>query len=69
MDAIKYVRENAATLGVGPERIILWAISAGGIFLSEPLRERPTFMNSMVIYYAVLYLQTQPRFSTIFGDR
>lgn len=57
MDAIKYVRENAATLGVDPERIVLWAISAGGIFLSHPLREHPAFISCMVAYYAQLDLR------------
>src|SRR6266404_4405422 len=59
MDAIKYVREHAAELGVDPERIVLWAISAGGIFLSQPLRDRPSFLSSIVAYYAELDLQNE----------
>jgi acetyl esterase/lipase len=59
MDAIKYVREHAATLGVDTERIILWAISAGGIFLSQPLRDHPSFLTSIVAYYAELDLQNE----------
>ena len=61
MDAIKYVRANAATLGVDPERIILWAISAGGIFLSEPLRDRPAYVSAVVGYYVQLDLRTERR--------
>jgi len=57
MDAIKYVRANAATLGVDPDRIILWAISAGGIFLSEPLRDRPAYISALVGYYVELDLR------------
>ena len=57
MDAIKYVRANAATLGVDSERIILWAISAGGIFLSEPLRDRPAYIAALVGYYVELDLR------------
>jgi dipeptidyl aminopeptidase/acylaminoacyl peptidase len=57
MDAIKYVRDNAATLGVDPERIVLWAISAGGIFLSQPLRDRPAFITGLIAYYAQLDLR------------
>ena len=56
-DAIKYVRANAATLGVDPERIILWAISAGGIFLSGPLRDRPSYVRAIVGYYVELDLR------------
>ncbi len=59
MDAIKYVREHAATLGVDPDMIILWAISAGGIFLSQPLRDRPSYLSSIVAYYAELDLQNE----------
>lgn len=61
MDAIKYVRANAATLGVDPERIILWAISAGGIFLSEPLRDRPAYVSALVGYYVQLDLRNARR--------
>jgi len=61
MDAIEYVRTNAATLGVDPEKIVLWAISAGGIFLSEPLRERPAYIRALVGYYAQLDLRNARR--------
>jgi acetyl esterase/lipase len=61
MDAIKYVRANAARLGVDPERIILWAISAGGIFLSEPLRDRPAYVKALVGYYVQLDLRNARR--------
>ena len=57
MDAIKYVRDNAASLGVDSERIVLWAVSAGGIFLSQPLRERPSYMRAIVGYYVELDLR------------
>ena len=57
MDAVKYVRANAAMLGVDPERIILWAISAGGIFLSEPLRARPAYVTALIGYYVELDLR------------
>jgi acetyl esterase/lipase len=59
MDAIGFVRDHAESLGVDPERIVLWAISAGGIFLSQPLRDRPTFISCLVAYYTELDLQNQ----------
>lgn len=59
MDAIKYVREHASTLGVDPERIILWAISAGGIFLSQPLRDRPAYLSAVVAYYGELDIRAE----------
>jgi len=59
MDAVKYVRDNAATFGVDPERIVLWTVSAGGIFLSQPLQERPSYLKSIVAYYSQLDLQNE----------
>jgi acetyl esterase/lipase len=61
MDLISYVRHNAEALGVDKEHIILWAVSAGGIFLSQPLRERPPYIRCLVAYYAELDLQNERR--------
>ena len=55
--AITYVRENAARFGADPDRVVLWAVSAGGIFFSEPLRDRPKFIRALVGYYPELNLQ------------
>lgn len=59
MDAIKYVRDQAATLTVDPDRIVLWTVSAGGIFLSRPLQERPPYLKSIIAYYSQMDLQTE----------
>jgi len=56
-DLIAYVRNNADTLGVDKDRIVLWAVSAGGIFLSQPLGELPPYIRCLVAYYPVLDLQ------------
>jgi acetyl esterase/lipase len=61
MDAIAYVRNNADTLGVDKDRIVLWAFSAGGIFLSQPLREMPAYLRGIVAYYAILDMQGSPQ--------
>lgn len=59
MDLIAYVREHADGLGVDRDRVVLWAVSAGGIFLSQPLRDRPPYIKCLVGYYAELDLQNQ----------
>ncbi len=61
MDLIAYVRDNAESLGVDKDRIILWALSAGGIFLSRPLQQSPPYIRSIVAYYSELDLQNQRR--------
>jgi acetyl esterase/lipase len=57
-DAIAYLRDNAESLGVDKDRIILWAVSAGGLFLSQSLRDAPPYIRCIVSYYAVLDLHT-----------
>jgi acetyl esterase/lipase len=59
MDLIAYVRHHSAELGVDKDRIVLWAVSAGGIFLSQPLRDRPSYIRCLVGYYAELDLQDE----------
>ena len=59
-DLVVHVRTNAASLGVDPERLALWAFSGGGPFLSAALRERPGWLRAVVAYYAVLDLQQPP---------
>lgn len=56
-DLIAYVRNNADSLGLDKDRITLWAVSAGGIFLSQPLNELPSYIRCIVAYYSVLDLQ------------
>jgi acetyl esterase/lipase len=57
LDAIAYVRAHADELGVDRERLVLWSVSAGGIFLSRPLRDAPPHMRCVVAYYSELDLQ------------
>jgi acetyl esterase/lipase len=59
MDLIIYIRQHAVELGVDRDRIVLWAVSAGGIFLSQPLRDRPPYIKCLVGYYAELDLQNE----------
>ncbi len=55
-DAVEYVRTNAASLGVDPGRLALWAFSGGGPLLAPTLRERPNWLRALVAYYAALDL-------------
>jgi acetyl esterase/lipase len=59
-DLVAHVRANAASLGLDPERLALWAFSGGGPLLSAGLRERPGWLRAVVAYYAVLDLQQPP---------
>lgn len=59
MDLIAYVRNNSESLGVDKGRIILWAISAGGVLLSQPLRDGPPYISCLVAYYAEFDLQNE----------
>ncbi len=55
-DAIAYVRENADSLGVDSDRIVLWAFSGGGPLLSLAIRDPQPSIRCMVSYYALLDL-------------
>lgn len=56
-DLIAYLRDNAQTLGVDKDRIVLWAASAGGLFLSQTLRDAPPYVRCLVSFYGELDLQ------------
>jgi acetyl esterase/lipase len=53
-DLVAYLRANAATLGIDPDRITLWAFSGGGVFLSSALRDAPPYVRCLIAYYAAL---------------
>ena len=50
-DLITHVRNSAEPLGVDKDRIILWAVSAGGVFLGHPLRDAQPYIRCIVGYY------------------
>jgi acetyl esterase/lipase len=56
-ELITHVRDNADSLGVDKNRIILWAVSAGGVFLGHPLRDAQPYIRCIVGYYPQLDLQ------------
>jgi tetratricopeptide (TPR) repeat protein len=53
-EAIRFVRANAASYHVDPDRIALWVFSGGGPHLSIGLRGQMTFVRCLVSYYAIL---------------
>lgn len=55
-ELIRFVRTNAASFHIDPERIALWAFSGGGPHLSLGLRGDRTFLRCLVSYYAALDL-------------
>jgi len=55
-DAIAYARGHADQLGLDPDRICLWAYSAGGPFLRTMLRDKPAFVRCIVGYYSMFGL-------------
>lgn len=57
VDALSYVRDNADSLGVVPDRLCLWAFSGGGPLVSFALRDRPDYVRCLVAYYALLDLR------------
>jgi acetyl esterase/lipase len=58
MEAIAYIRNNAERLGIDRDRISLWALSGGSLFLGPFLGDAPSFIRSLVFYYAVLDLES-----------
>ena len=55
--AIQYVRENAFSFKLDPNRICLWAISGGGSQLSLVLHEFASSIRCVVAYYTMLDLR------------
>jgi acetyl esterase/lipase len=53
-DALSFIQEHGASWGLDPNRLCLWGVSGGGLFLSYALRERPTHIGCLVAYYALL---------------
>jgi acetyl esterase/lipase len=52
--AIQYVRANATSYHVDPDRIALWAFSGGGPHISIGLRGNTPYIRCLVSYYGIL---------------
>ena len=55
--AIDYIRDNAGRFGVDRDRIYLWSLSAGSLFLSPSLSDRPYYIMCLVFYYPIMDLE------------
>ena len=55
--AVEYVRANAATFGVNPDRICIAVYSAGGPLGSIFMRERDPTIRCLVLFYPYLDLE------------
>jgi acetyl esterase/lipase len=59
MDLMAHLRDNAESLGIDKDHVIVWTVSAGSLFMSQPLRDLPPYVRSIVAYYPQLDLQDQ----------
>jgi acetyl esterase/lipase len=59
MDLVAHLRDNAESLGIDKDHVIVWTVSAGSLFISQPLRDLPPYVRSIVAYYPQLDLQDQ----------
>ena len=66
-DAIKYLRENADSFGLDPDRLCLWAVSGGGPLLAAPMRRRPDYLKCIVAYYARLDMRGSKAAEEVLG--
>lgn len=55
--AVDYVRSNAATLGLDPDRLCIAVYSAGGPLASVFMRERAPYVRCLVLFYPFLDLE------------
>ena len=67
-DAITYLRNNSERFGLDPDRICVWALSAGSLFLSRFINENPPFIRCLVFYYAILDLEALRKQRPIITD-
>ncbi|MGB7922365.1 MAG: alpha/beta hydrolase [Pyrinomonadaceae bacterium] len=58
-DAIAYIRDHAERLGVDKDRICLWSVSAGSLFLAQATGDAPppAYIRCLVSYYPIMDLE------------
>jgi acetyl esterase/lipase len=55
--AVEYIRQQASTFNLDPDRLCLWTCSGGGPHICFALRDRPAYVRCLVLYYAILDLR------------
>lgn len=53
-DALGHVRAEAEAYSLDPDRMCVWAFSAGGVFTSPLLRDRPEGLRCVVFFYTLM---------------
>jgi acetyl esterase/lipase len=53
-NAISYIRANAGSLNIDPDRLCLSAWSAGGVLLAPAMREKPPYVRCLAAFYPLL---------------
>ena len=62
-DCVAYVRANASSLGIDPERICIWAFSSGPIYgWRTAFRDAPPYIRCAVAYYGGMTLLNKTYF-------
>jgi dienelactone hydrolase len=52
-DLMRFLREHAADYGFDPDRLAVWAFSAGGLLLGPLLADGPPFLRAALNFYAL----------------
>jgi len=60
-DLVSYIRGRADQFALDRDRISLWAFSGGGPLVSWVIRDTPSFVRCLVLYYALLELRPNHR--------
>jgi dienelactone hydrolase len=54
---LSYIRDRADQFALDRDNISLWAFSGGGPLVSWVIRDTPSFVRCLVLYYAILEMQ------------
>jgi acetyl esterase/lipase len=59
LDAVHFIRSQADSYAVDPNRVVFWAFSGGGPHLCLAVREKMDFVRCLVSFYGLLDLTAQ----------
>jgi acetyl esterase/lipase len=58
---VSYIRDRADQFALDRDKISLWAFSGGGPLVSWVIRDTPSFVRCLVLYYAILEVKPKHR--------